>query len=151
MPHGFDYLWHQTMPALGMLLFLRGQFATRFLSGSSIQPKPNAIHASLPNWELIGLSGSLHCKDRDLSLALLSGPPLTSQFRSRPDDDVKRRTIVIRLMRGNSPQAQLGDVCFRRRKYFPQRLIDQVRLIHQRFFPSRTKLHDRLILDTRIR
>ena len=63
---------------------------------------------------MIGLSGRLDYKGRDLSLSLLpglslsglslsglslSGLSLTSLFRPQSDDDVKGGTIVIRLRR----------------------------------------------------
>ena len=105
---------------------------------------------------MTGLSSRLSYKGWDLSLSILPGLSLpglslTSLFRPQSDDDVKRGTIVIRLWRSYAREALLGAACFRRRKNFFQRLIDQGRLIHQRFFPLCTKIHDPLILDTRIR
>ena len=78
---------------------------------------------------MIGLSGRLDYKGRDLSLSLLpglslSGLSLTSLFSPQSDDDVKRGNIVIRLRRSYAREALLDAACFRRRKNFLQRLID---------------------------
>ena len=105
-----------------MSAVLRTQCASCSLSEESCNQD---THALLLIWDMIGLSGRLEYKGRDLSLLLLPGLSLTSLFRPQSDDDVKRGTIVIRLRRSYAREALLGAACFRRRKNFLQRLIGQ--------------------------
>ena len=138
------------MPAWGLSLFLRAQSANCFLSQvafNQIQLK-RLPHYPFGNCSAVG-QFALE-RQGPISSAVIAAR-LNLGIRPQPDDGVKRDTTLIRLMRGNASKVQLSAVCFRRRKYLPQRQIDQGRLIRQRLFPSRTKLHDPLILDTRIR